>query len=80
VEARREIKFHDLRVTFITNALTHGATLPLVMSIVVHSRTRTTDVYLRLAGVNVMGATGKISDSVPNDSDENVLILGINNQ
>jgi len=44
-----------------------------------HTRTSTTDVYLRLAGVNVKGATDKISYTVPNDSDENVLLLGINN-
>jgi integrase len=74
-----EIKFHDLRATFITNALTNGATLPVVMSMVGHTRTSTTDVYLRLAGVNVKGATDKISYTVPNDSDENVLLLGINN-
>jgi integrase len=75
-----EIKFHDLRATFITNALTHGVTLPQVMAIVGHSRTSTTDEYLRLAGVSVKGVTDKISYSVPNDSEENVLLLGINNQ
>ena len=74
-----EIKFHDLRATFITNALTHGASLPQIMSVVGHSRTSTTDEYLRLAGVGVRGVTDKVSYSMPRESDENVLVLSVKN-
>lgn len=55
-----EIKFHDLRATFITNMLSKGVALNVVMSIVGHRRISTTDVYNRLAGVGVKGSTNKI--------------------
>ncbi len=71
-----EVKFHDLRATFITNVLTQGVSLPQVMSIVGHSRTSTTDEYLRLAGVNVKGATEKVSYSIPDITTENVFSIG----
>lgn len=70
-----EVKFHDLRATFITNALTQGASLPQIMSIVGHSRTSTTDEYLRLAGVDVKGVTDKVSYKLPDLSTQNVLML-----
>ena len=56
-----EIKFHDLRATFITNMLSKGVALNVVMSIVGHKRIATTDVYNRLAGVGVKGSTNKLS-------------------
>ena len=59
------IRFHDLRATFITNMLTQGVPLVQVMSIVGHKRMSTTDEYLRLAGVNINGATKKIGYRLP---------------
>ena len=59
-----EVKFHDLRATFITNMLSRGAALTVVMSIVGHRRIATTDVYNRLAGVGVKGSTNKLSYSL----------------
>ena len=56
-----EIKFHDLRTTFITNMLSRGAALNVVMSIVGHRRIATTDIYNRLAGIGVKGSTNKLS-------------------
>ena len=56
-----EIKFHDLRATFITNMLSRGVALNVVMSIVGHRKIATTDVYNRLAGVGVKGSTNKLS-------------------
>ena len=56
-----EVKFHDLRATFITNMLSKGVALNVVMSIVGHRRIATTDVYNRLAGVGVKGSTNKLS-------------------
>ena len=56
-----EVKFHDLRATFITNMLAKGAALNVVMSIVGHRKIATTDVYNRLAGVGVKGSTNKLS-------------------
>jgi len=55
-----EVKFHDLRATFITNMLSKGVALNVVMSIVGHRRIATTDVYNRLAGVGVKGSTDKL--------------------
>ena len=56
-----EVKFHDLRATFITNMLSKCVALNVVMSIVGHRRIATTDIYNRLAGVGVKGSTNKIS-------------------
>ena len=56
-----EVKFHDLRATFITNMLSKGVALNVVMSIVGHRRIATTDIYNRLAGVGVKGSTNKLS-------------------
>lgn len=61
----KTIKFHDLRATFITNLLANGVPLVQVMAIVGHAKMSTTDVYLRLAGVNVKGATDKLGYELP---------------
>lgn len=51
------VGFHDLRATFITQ----GVSLPKVMMVILgHSRMSTTDVYLRLAGINFHNATDKL--------------------
>ena len=55
------ITFHDLRATFITNLLSQGSPLAKVMAIVGHSRTQTTDVYLRMSGIDIKGVTDKLS-------------------
>ena len=70
-----EIKFHDLRATFITNLLAQGVPLVTVMAIVGHRKMSTTDVYLRLAGVGVKGATERLSYSLPKEQLANVLRL-----
>ena len=68
------IRFHDLRATFITNMLAHGVPLVKVMAIVGHRRMSTTDEYLRLAGVNIHGATQKVGYRLPQpDVTDNVL-------
>jgi len=70
-----DVKFHDLRATFITNMLSQGVPLVKVMAIVGHRKMSTTDIYLRLAGVNVKGATQALGYSLPTDQDENVIKL-----
>lgn len=60
-----EIKFHDLRATFITNLLARGVSLAQVMAIVGHSEIKTTNVYLRMAGVDIMGATNGLGYKIP---------------
>jgi len=68
------IKFHDLRATFITNMLAQGVPLVKVMAIVGHKKMETTDVYLRLAGVDIKGATEALEYSVPVElNQENVI-------
>lgn len=60
-----EVKFHDLRATFITNLLSQGVPLVKVMAIVGHKKMSTTDIYLRLAGVEIKGATEQMGFQIP---------------
>ncbi len=69
------IKFHDLRATFITNLLARGESLARVMSIVGHSELKTTNGYLRRAGVDVKGGTDKLGYKVPQRSAGKILSL-----
>lgn len=69
-----EIKFHDLRATFITNMLAQGVPLVKVMAIVGHKQMETTDVYLRLAGVDIKGATEALGYQVPQEADSSNVI------
>ncbi|RYZ93376.1 MAG: site-specific integrase [Proteobacteria bacterium] len=62
-----QIKFHDLRATFITQMLNNGVPLAKVMAIVGHSSLNTTQGYLRLSGKDVEGATEDLRISVPDD-------------
>ena len=60
-----EVKFHDLRATFITNLLSRGVPLAQVMSVVGHADMETTNVYLRKAGVEVRGSTENLGYGLP---------------
>lgn len=73
----REVKFHDLRATFITNLLSRGVPLAQVMAIVGHSQIKTTNVYLRKAGVDIKGATENLGYSAPPDDVGNVLKFAV---
>ncbi len=59
------IKFHDLRATFITNLLSRGVSLARVMAVVGHSQIKTTNGYLRKAGVDVQGTTEALGYKLP---------------
>lgn len=59
------IKFHDLRATFITQLLMRGVPLAQVMSMVGHSQLKTTNTYLRVMGIELEGATERLSYSLP---------------
>lgn len=69
------IKFHDLRATFITNLLARGESLARVMSIVGHSQLKTTNGYLRKAGVEVQGGTDKLGYKLPQETGAQILSL-----
>jgi integrase len=69
------IKFHDLRATFITNLLAHGESLARVMAMVCHTELKTTNGYLRKAGVEVQGATERLGYKVPKSVFAQVLEL-----
>lgn len=70
------VKFHDLRATFITNLLARGVSLARVMAVVGHSQIKTTNVYLRKAGVDVQGATEMLGYKLPiGDSEAKVYSL-----
>lgn len=60
-----DIRFHDLRATFITNLLSRGESLARVMAIVGHSDMETTNVYLRKAGIELKGGTEKLGYKIP---------------
>lgn len=70
------VKFHDLRATFITNLLAQGESLARVMSIVGHSELRTTNGYLRRAGVDVKGGTDRLGYEIPSGTPGMVIRLG----
>ena len=61
----REVKFHDLRATYITNLLSNGVAISKVMKQVGHSKMSTTDGYHRLTGVDVKGVSEKLSYKMP---------------
>lgn len=69
------VKFHDLRATFITNLLSRGESLARVMSLVGHSQLKTTNGYLRKAGVDVQGGTDKLGYKLPDLSEAKILSL-----
>lgn len=68
-----EIKFHDLRATFITNLLSMGESLVRVMAIVGHGDMETTNVYVRRAGIELKGGTDKLGYRVPISANGKVL-------
>jgi hypothetical protein len=49
--------------------------LAAVMAIVGHSSLRTTQGYLRLAGVDLVGATEKLGVTLPSDANSEVIDL-----
>jgi integrase len=70
-----DIRFHDLRATFITNLLARGESLARVMAIVGHSDMETTNVYLRKAGIELQGGTEKLGYKIPQAVPGNVIRL-----
>lgn len=68
-----DIRFHDLRATFITNLLARGEPLVRVMATVGHSDMETTNVYLRKAGIELQGATERLGYRIPEESGAQIL-------
>src|SRR5690606_32454409 len=68
-----EIRFHDLRATFITNLLSRGESLARVMAMVGHADMETTNVYLRKAGIELKDGTEKLGYKLPIFSSENIV-------
>ena len=62
----KPVKFHALRACFATQMLANGVPAPIVMKIGGWKKSSTMDIYLRLAGVDVKGATNCL-EFVPND-------------
>lgn len=69
-----QVKFHDLRATFVTNLLARGVSLAKVMALAGHSKTSTTDEYVRLAGVDVKGSTEMLGYSLPTRNRSQVVL------
>ena len=53
----KSVRFHALRACFATQMLASGVSAPVVMKIGGWKKSATMDIYLRLAGVDVKGAT-----------------------
>ena len=70
-----EIRFHDLRATFITNLLARGESLARVMAIVGHADMETTNVYLRKAGIELKDGTERLGYKIPKAIDAKILKL-----
>ena len=70
------IRFHDLRATFITQLFQNGASIAEVQAVVGHTELKTTQRYLRLAGVDVKGVTNKLNFTMPTDIDNVVSLRG----
>ena len=70
-----EIRFHDLRATFITNLLARGESLARVMAIVGHADMETTNVYLRKAGIELKDGTERLGYKLPAVQADNVVQL-----
>lgn len=70
-----QIRFHDLRATFITNLLARGESLVRVMAIVGHEDMDTTNVYVRKAGIELTGGTEKLGYKVPSGKSAKLLRL-----
>ena len=70
-----QVKFHDLRATFITNLLSRGESLARVMAMVGHNELKTTNGYLRRAGVEVQGGTEKLGYGLPREISGQVLSI-----
>ncbi len=64
----KPIKLHALRACFAAQMLANGVPAPVVIKIGGRKKTATMDVYLRLAGVDIHGATDCLS-FVPNEID-----------
>ncbi len=73
-----DIRFHDLRATFITNLLSRGESLARVMAIVGHSDMETTNVYLRKAGIELKYATERLGYKVPRSNSADVILINAN--
>ena len=63
----RPMTLHDLRAVYITKSLREGYSIPWVMKVVGHKRMDTTERYLSLAGLDVIG-TAKKFGYLPNNA------------
>ena len=70
------IKFHDLRATFITQMLANGVSLAHVMAMVGHAEIKTTQGYLRLAGIELKGTTEVLGITLPTLTAGKILKFG----
>lgn len=65
----QEVKFKDLRATFITSLLIRGQSVANVMALAGHLKLDTTQRYVRLAAVQLRGATDMLDYKIRSDRD-----------
>src|SRR5690606_33423153 len=69
------VRFHTLRACFGTQLLRQGVSAAIVMKIAGWKDLKTMQRYIRLAGVEVAGATDKLSVLPPEEIAANVVSL-----
>lgn len=63
-----ETNFHSIRASFITHLLLSGQNIATVQKIVGHSDPKTTDAYIRLCGLDILGSTNALDFETPFES------------
>lgn len=64
----KDVKFHTLRACFATQLLRNGISAAMVMRICGWTELKTMQHYIRLAGVEIKGATDSLRFETPEDA------------
>jgi integrase len=59
------VKYHSLRATFLTHLLASGCSIPVCQKISGHADLKSFMIYIRLAGVDLKGATDNLNLDIP---------------
>ncbi|MBT4267936.1 MAG: site-specific integrase [Deltaproteobacteria bacterium] len=68
------VKYHSLRATFLTHLLSSGCSIPVCQKISGHSDLKSFMIYIRLAGVDLKGATNALNLDIPGSVSVNKVV------